>query len=925
MHADEPGKADHVSAAGVQLAIDIGTRYVKIAYAGPDGVARLLPATAGGKPGLAPFFFHFPKDASKPIVGEDALRLLGRGDLIDFRKLAGAVVRLPDRITTPGALYVELFGYLRSRAQATVGDVTSDAPLLISVPPQLDQQSRNVLAQAAREAGFAGTDFIDLPVAIATAWASTTSNATRRGRILLIDVGACAVSWTLLDRQEDGGFRIDWTMPPGELRDHGAEDVEVDLLDHLSASLAPQVAQALRVTREVVQDELRRAKEQIAAGAKAVSLLVDRQDIRVDEQMIAKAASNLLDTVATFVANQLAEFKNTGQRRPMVLLAGGGASTPGLAARLGALDISVATWTGQATGGAIGALLLVRRPAWLELSKRERTAKRRRVMQLLAGLAYILALFLSCVALGWFSDEKGHTAALAAMRDGIPPPQAIATVEEYLSETYFRRAIASLTAPFTDITGQRAQTRAELANYTEGLANGGAAQLAAIEREFRWPPDSETPARLRSIGDDMRVLTAFASQSQLVGARSTLLANLADAALAAAAAQTGAAAAIPSDSELGRMGSADLEMLHVPMDRLTKQSAELAHMGSLLMNLPSAAGYHAFLADLDQTRSQLNFSIQRRLAAIVCSDAEAELAHPGSRSDYARIEADLAKLPADLCGGKVESLQPVFQAHERMRAELDQLHRDAAPLIEALNIPGLTELLGSRWPRAASVAGLQPWFGAWLDTTFAEAEDQALQRLPGRVRNRAEQAQIARDLGVFRDAEAGFGVFPYHRPSSIAQRIQTLQSELNRVQEVLSHGVTVRRIEFFPAAIDPSDKLGFTCKKYALFRRTFTISGETKQTIISLDVQRMINFFVEPEGFTCTDGTHATWERDDNFISQDYRIDVEGGGIAANSGIFTGVLHQPFKLSPDQIILLSDGEAVDIPLKYSYVLRLTGS
>ena len=931
---DVAGEVGHVAAeTGLRLAVDIGSRRAKVAWVAPGGEPRLLPAHGVGESGWAPTVFYLPKGNALPLVGEDALRQISADPLgkVEFTPtlLGGGDVRRNQRLASPRSLMAAFFDRLRLRTAETVGEPDPNLPLIVSAPPGLSEAARSVVSQAAQDAGFRGAEYFDLPAAQASAWACSDEGTQvsdaiikQKARILAVDVGACGVHWATLRYDPARGFALDPLVPPGSRTGLGAEDVEAEMLDRILKSMGPDAADAVRASLGSVLDDLRRAKEALSAGRQPPRVIVDGHEIRVDAKAFAEASAAAADGVSKVVAEQLDKVRKAGLPLPRVLLAGGGALTPGLKEKIAATGAEVMTWPGSPMGGALGALVLATGRAGAaaiselrSVGMRNRARRRRHLRFARAGTAAAVALL--AAGAGWVarSDQISLEEAQATLRADAPITEASVRTEAYLSGG----ALRWLAWPFADLPGRRDALLSDTAAWGGRVAARIQAELSGAEAELRFPPVPGAVARLRSLANEANSLAAVpgAAAALPVAERASSLADLAAAAGAAEAARQTAATAILPDGTAAAIDMAEVRRRNALLKRLRDARTALASFDGTSTVGTDGGTRQSFGTALAATELSLFTALERRWTEITCADVTADMADPAVGTDREELGKRLADLRSDQCSGAAARLKRDFPGHQALQAQIGELRRAVAPLVAELRMTDLREAVASGWRNSDFGQKNLDRFGTWLDASVARAEDGVLRRLPKRIGTRAERDRVANWMVQLQDVAQGFSLLPYHRPEAVAAGIRTLENEIARVDRVLASGARTQRAEFMlPDQIKhPQDPLRFACAN-TNWIFVIEVRGMSDGSLVRLATKDGGLFPAPPQGFTCPDQNHGSWARQDTFRPQTYRI---------KSPLWTGTFDGSFTLSEDEVLALSNGGTLDLKVPYNYVLKLFGN
>lgn len=353
-----------------RIAIDFGTERTKVAYLpGPGRSPELLRFVhEDSERSFVPSLFYLPKESDQILFGFDAEAMLEEdpiGVIDDLkRRLHEGRRRANGREATPQAMLVQLFAFLRQHAGLNIPafDGTPPDEVVLTVPPGFGPAQRDVVKQAALEAGFGSVvDMIDEPVAAARAWLADGGDHV--DHIVVLDCGGGTVDWAYLRRDETGAIRVAANCPPGGIDRLGGRDVDEGLVELVERKLADVGEDSIEfgVTRRArLRARLRRIKEAVVRGSQTQftvrvgdrAVTLDRSEVETVafDQFIARGA----DGLRAFIDRVEKAFPK--QEVPRVLIVGGSGRLAGLKEAIAKSGHDVVAWDRADFASAIGAL-----------------------------------------------------------------------------------------------------------------------------------------------------------------------------------------------------------------------------------------------------------------------------------------------------------------------------------------------------------------------------------------------------------------------------------------------------------------------------------------------------------------------------------------------------------------------------------------
>ncbi|MET7421573.1 Hsp70 family protein [Dactylosporangium sp. NPDC005555] len=297
-----------VSGGGFRLGVDFGTTNTVAALAWPDGTVR--PLIFDGSPTLPSAVYRAPD--GDLLAGRDALH----GGRVRPESLEPNPKRcVDDTVVLLGAAEVpvrDLIAAVLRRVGAEAGRVAGFSEVVLTCPATWGARRRQVLLDAAADAGLGPARLVAEPVAAAAWFASTADvDVPVGGCIVVYDFGAGTFDASAV-RRDTGGFTV---LAEEGLRETGGLDVDAAIVSYLGAVHAtrdpqawqrlssPASAQDLRLRRGL-WDDVRAAKEALSrAAATELHLPIVDDVVVLGREQLEQLARPLVErTVATTAA-----------------------------------------------------------------------------------------------------------------------------------------------------------------------------------------------------------------------------------------------------------------------------------------------------------------------------------------------------------------------------------------------------------------------------------------------------------------------------------------------------------------------------------------------------------------------------------------------------------------------------------------------
>ncbi|MGH8883389.1 MAG: Hsp70 family protein, partial [Stackebrandtia sp.] len=252
------------------LGIDLGTSHTVAVIRWPDG--RTRPLLVDGAPVMPSAVFL---DEARHIhVGRDAQRLAQtdptRYEPNPKHRIGDGTVLLGDQEVPTTAL---LAAILRDIATKTVETVGHLPPAVLTCPAKWGSRRREMLADAAAQAGFPPVRLVPEPVAAARYYAEVMQQSIPTGHsVAVFDFGGGTLDIAVVRHEADGRFVV---LADGGLDDLGGLDIDAALVDYMGRTIGtsvPQIWQQLiqpqngtdRRARRLFWDDVRGAKEMLS-------------------------------------------------------------------------------------------------------------------------------------------------------------------------------------------------------------------------------------------------------------------------------------------------------------------------------------------------------------------------------------------------------------------------------------------------------------------------------------------------------------------------------------------------------------------------------------------------------------------------------------------------------------------------------------
>ena len=267
------------------IVIDFGTSTVKVAYLNENGKPQVLELGSQGEYTM-PAVFHQSTNGELSIGYEARERTYKdpKGSLLllkrylpeplsrrtrqiweRYKKFSGAWKRTNDggRLLKVEVLK-KLFADIRNRAAKSVSAFDGKPPTIVCLTitsahsgdssrkgKKAPQAEREMLKEAAEQAGFEKVEFVEEP--LAAAWAWVAEGVDHSDCAIVLDCGGGTVDWTYIYRPSNMDLRVGYPVDRGGIR-IGGSDVDEALYQLASKKLGsqgkPKLMDAVRACKE---------------------------------------------------------------------------------------------------------------------------------------------------------------------------------------------------------------------------------------------------------------------------------------------------------------------------------------------------------------------------------------------------------------------------------------------------------------------------------------------------------------------------------------------------------------------------------------------------------------------------------------------------------------------------------------------------
>ena len=320
------------------IAIDFGTMRTKLAYHDAQRNSIELMRLGQDERPFIPSLFFLGEDGRR-LFGDDAAEYLDSDPLAFLpkplkRELREQWVRAGNRVkATPTELLSLLFAGLRNRT-SEVACFREVAPtgLFLTVPAQYGPPDREVLAKAAKNAGFSEEHihFVDEPVAAAQAWLAELGGT--EDYIVVLDCGGGTLDWACLHRSEGGRFELIPELPPGGDNRVGGFDIDQAIYELIDDAITDtQTRNELEARCCSIRDQIRALKERHSRRGTGGKVHVGNVPVEISGEIIEDIIARRFISQA---CQNLCSYLDKVRERlkidnPTVLLVGGSARLRG--------------------------------------------------------------------------------------------------------------------------------------------------------------------------------------------------------------------------------------------------------------------------------------------------------------------------------------------------------------------------------------------------------------------------------------------------------------------------------------------------------------------------------------------------------------------------------------------------------------------
>lgn len=327
------------------LTVDLGTSHAVAVLRWPDGRSR--PLLFDGQPVLPVGVYC--DEAGELHVGRDAVRLSAvspaRFEPYPKRVAAQESVLLGEREVGVAAMFATAL----RRVAVVCAETTGTLPrTVLTCPSSWSSGRRDLLADAAAQAGFGPVAFVTEPVAAAHYYRGVLARPLAAGESLaVIDFGAGTVDVAVVAADADGALAV---VAEGGVDDFGGIDLDAGVVAHLRATVGEEHAEAWAALEAPRTEAQRRARHQLWAEAREAKEMLSRFAVAPVGVPGVEAGLHLtraeLDAVARPllepVLAELARVRDAADRPVGAVFLVGGASRMPLVANLVHAELGVA-------------------------------------------------------------------------------------------------------------------------------------------------------------------------------------------------------------------------------------------------------------------------------------------------------------------------------------------------------------------------------------------------------------------------------------------------------------------------------------------------------------------------------------------------------------------------------------------------------
>ncbi|MEI6166477.1 MAG: Hsp70 family protein [bacterium] len=320
------------------IAIDFGTMRTKLSYLDPQRNSVELMRLGQDERSFIPSIFFLGEDGRR-LCGDEAAEYRDSDPQAFLRRplkrdLQEQWVRAGNREkATPIELLSLLFAGLRNRTKE-IPHFRDTLPvgLSLTIPAQYGPPAKQILAEAARNAGFTEDriSFVDEPIAAAQAW--LTELGGQEEHVIVLDCGGGTLDWACLHRTDGNSFSIIPDLPPGGDNRLGGFDIDEAIYALIDDAISDKAVRAeLQSKHSLVLDQIRLIKERFSRTGSGGRISIGNQHVEISSEILGDIVNKRYIVQACLTLSSYLEKVRTkiNLDTPAVLLVGGSAKLRG--------------------------------------------------------------------------------------------------------------------------------------------------------------------------------------------------------------------------------------------------------------------------------------------------------------------------------------------------------------------------------------------------------------------------------------------------------------------------------------------------------------------------------------------------------------------------------------------------------------------
>lgn len=331
------------------LGIDFGTSYSSASFVNADGKPEAIRFSGNDMkmPSLVSFFNN-----AQPSVGYDVDWMLRNGfpamSDVDKRKFMSSLVKSIKRSLKPNGVecghshrqvVALVLNHIREESDKACAPKHFDE-LVLTHPVQFEEWKKNLLIDAAREAGFKKVELLEEPVSAAIGYLCHESVENVRG-MLVYDFGAGTFDVAYVTKHE-GRFIV--PIPPKGDSRCGGDDIDNAIYEYVTAKSAHTMGDEFTKQRDLnLLLSCRSWKERLSTMASVPIGIQSKLDLRkrysetFEQRMLESLALPFIDRTVKLTKEVYDEVKENRLPLDFILLIGGSSQMPLISKRLNAV------------------------------------------------------------------------------------------------------------------------------------------------------------------------------------------------------------------------------------------------------------------------------------------------------------------------------------------------------------------------------------------------------------------------------------------------------------------------------------------------------------------------------------------------------------------------------------------------------------